>query len=219
MSWRFPKFPTKANRIPDVDDMNANFLAVAEELGGQLNEHNWKVNAITDKADVSQDIFVWHSSFQDVQDQKAHISISPRSIQIPERTSWRIIEGSTGGDASVTFSSPACLLWIHASLQIVQDPDSPTGNTWANDNYFNYALAAIEVDGYVIPETVIGGAEPDNDRVHGVFYGAMPVATSVVFPVGPGMHKVSIVAKTGARAEGRGIHVDNAELICLEMRR
>ena len=96
---------------------------------------------------------------------------------------------------------------------------SESGNTWANDNYFNYALAAIEIDGYVIPESVIGGAEPDNDRAHGVMLPAMPLATDIVFPVGPGEHTVSISVKVGSASGGKGVHISNAELICLEMRR
>ncbi len=215
MSWRFPKFPIKSGRIPDVDDTNANFYEVAEEVGGSLNEHNWGVGAITAKSDLAQDAcFVWHSASGGPNQEHAQIAIDPDSTKVPERTAWRQID-----DAKSTFTSPGCLLWIHASLQVVQDPDTSGGAGWADDSGFNFVLVGIEVDGYVIPESIVGGAEPDNDRAFGVFWGAMPLATDIVFPVGPGEHTVSIVVKTGAKKDGRGVHVDDAEIICLEMRR
>ena len=216
MSWRFPRFPTKANRVPSVDDMNENFFEFVEEIGGRLNEHNWAANAISAKADVAQDAcFVWHSDDNDPSTQFPSAAIGALGdgdVRVPQRSSWRVIK-------SVTFTSPACLLWIHSSLQITQDPDDPANNYWTTDSKFNYALSGIQVDGYVIPETVIGGAEPDNDRAYGVRMPAVPVASSAVFPVGAGPHTVSIVVKTGAKKGGEGIHVQAAEIICLEMRR
>ena len=62
MSWRFPKFPTATNSVPDVDDTNANFYEVVEEIGGRLNEHNFASGSFT-KGQVSPEAgFVYHSN-------------------------------------------------------------------------------------------------------------------------------------------------------------
>ena len=214
MSWRFPKFPTATNSVPDVDDTNANFYEVVEELGGRLNEHNFSGASFT-RGDVAPEAgFVYHSNSNDAGDTD-NPAIGASDIRIPARSGWRKIEETT-----ITFTSPACILWINASLQAVQNPTTmPAGTTWANDDAFNYVIVGIEVDGYVIPESVIGGAEPDNDRAYGVILPAMPLATDIVFPIGPGEHTVQLAIQVGASPGGKGVHVSNAELICLEMRR
>ena len=214
MSWRFPRFPTKANRVPSVDDMNENFFEFTEEIGGRLNEHNWKAGAISSKTDIKQDAcFVWHSNDNDPETQyptAATATSGDGDVDIPQRVAWREV-------TTTSFASPGCLLWIHASAQITQN--RTVGTYWQNDTGFNWVLMGIRVDGYVIPETVIGSMEPENDRAFGLRMGALPVISSVVFPVGAGEHEVALVVKTGNKKGATGVHVQGAEIICLEMRR
>ena len=52
-------------RVLDVDSMNENFLASAQELAGQLNEHNWEKDAFTSASLATSyfeedSAFVWH---------------------------------------------------------------------------------------------------------------------------------------------------------------
>lgn len=216
MSWRFPKFPTATNSVPDVDETNANFYEVVEEIGGRLNEHNFEAGTFSIYAALDSDAgFVFHAKDMGAGRIVPGPAIGGDDTRIPARSGWRKLE-----DASISFTSPATLLWINASLQVTQNPTTmPAGTAWANDDAFNYVMVGIEVDGYVIPESVIGGAEPDNDRAYGVIWPTMPLATDIVFPIGPGEHTVSLVVRVGAREGGKGVHVGKCEIICLEMRR
>jgi len=76
-----------------------------------------------------------------------------------------------------------------------------TGNWPAirNNDTFSNLSVGIGVDGVVIPESVVGGAEPDNDRNYGLQVGSMPIATSVVIPVTAGQHTISIMVRVGPR--------------------
>ena len=49
MSWKFPKHPFHDGGAINQGDANDNFREVAEELTGQLGEHNWAENTITDR--------------------------------------------------------------------------------------------------------------------------------------------------------------------------
>jgi hypothetical protein len=221
MSWRFPKFPIKAGRIPDSEDTNDNFIESAEEVGGELNEHNWAKKGIVGGSDIARtdvsrdDVFLWHS----IGDQRAagfpaasqlagtlpHSTMSDNAVTVSSASSWVAVPTTQS-----TFTSPNTLLWIHVSLQAVQDREgnltwmrqvAATGNWPAirNNDTFSNLSVGIGVDGVVIPESVVGGAEPDNDRNYGLQAGSMPVATSVVIPVTAGQHTISIMARVGPR--------------------
>jgi hypothetical protein len=213
MSWRFSKFPIKATRIPDSEDTNDNFLEIVEEIGGELNEHNWqdKGDAATAiaRTDIDRDdVFLWHS----VGDQRAagfpaesrllggNPFVSDNAVEISSASSW---VGLTTTRA--TFTSPNTLLWIHASVQAIQTADwmtsiQPTG-AWRlrTDDSFSNLSVGIGVDGVVIPESVVGGAEPDNDRNYGLMAPSMAVATSLVLPITAGQHTISIMVRVGPK--------------------
>lgn len=264
MSWKFPKFPIKAGRLTDARDTDDNFLEFVEEVGGELNEHNWQDKtdagaAALQRTDVSRDdLFVWHSDGVakhggGVPTTQSEFLDGPaaadNTVYLSSASSWSALPGTT-----VTFTSPNTLLWIHASLQAVND--SPGTTTWWRsgrfgvlgavpryDDTFSNLLIGIAVDDYLIPESVVGGAEPSNDRNYGVMMPSMPLATSIVYPVTAGEHKVSLFVRVAPKMgsiidgtaanpqevidggagtgswDGIGIHFEHREVMVLEMRR
>lgn len=262
MSWRFPKFPIKAARLTDALDTDDNFLEFVEEVGGELNEHNWQnkataATAIPRTGVDRDDIFLWHSigvdkttaglpSATQLINGTAVGSPGTGTIYVPNANAWTPLPTST-----LTFTSPHTLLWIHASLQAVNDPYAAsqwwrvlTSGFWGGNrkaDTFANLLVGIAVDGYVIPESVVGGVESDNDRNYGVRLPSMPLATSLVYPVVAGEHTIEIQVRVGPKQgtlmhgpasepvekqddntqgwDGKGVRFEQRELIVLEMRR
>jgi len=265
VSWKFPKFPIKAGRLTDALDTDDNFLEFVEEVGGELNEHNWQDKTDAGPArrfqrtDVSRDdLFVWHSDGVakhggGVPTAQSEFLDGPaaaaNTVYLSSASSWSALPGTT-----VTFTSPNTLLWIHASLQAVNDsPGTLTwwkaarfdvgGTTIRYDDTFSNLLIGIAVDDYLIPESVVGGAEPSNDRNYGVMMPSMPLATSIVYPITAGEHKVSLFVRVAPKMgsvingsasepeelindgsgtgswDGIGIHFEHREVMVLEMRR
>jgi len=217
MSWKFPKYPMKNGRVLDVDNMNENFLASAQELSGQLNEHNWEKDAFTAAANPTsyfeQDsAFVWHSN------SVARTAI-PTTLagsggvgdyfSLPERPDWREIT-----DSRLSFSCSNCLGWIHGSLQFYEyDPGT---DTHLESNY----QFALKIDGAVISETITGGVEAPQDQRRSDSMWARSEAISLVFPLAPGPHEISIVVRAaGSFTDEKAVWIASNELICLEMRR
>ena len=218
MSWKFPKYPMKNGRVLDVDNMNENFLASAQELAGQLNEHNWEKDAFTAAPNATsyfeQDsAFVWHSN------SAARMAIPYTMLSgsgnatdffsLPERPDWRELT-----DSRLSFSCSNCLGWIHASLQFYEY-DAGT-DTHLESNY----QFALKIDGAVISETITGGVEAPQDWRRSDSMWARSEAISLVFPLAPGPHEISIVVRAaGSFTDGKAAWIASNELICLEMRR
>jgi len=218
VSWRFPKFRYRSGQVPNVDDINRNFYPVTEEAAGKLNEHNWAAGAIPDLGKVENDAaFVWHQTgyYSDLLDSTSGSPFpgwdpgNNTHNEFSVEYAWREAPYSR-----VSFTSPACLLWIHGSVQITFDTAGSAGLA----NILNFA---ISIDGAIIPESIVGGVETSIDRTPGLQSQAIPVASSIVFPVGPGEHIVSMVIQL-TKEPGETVDrtfMNSRELICLEMRR
>lgn len=212
--------------MPNVDDLNRNFYPVVEETAGNLNEHNWAAGAISDLSKVEHDAaFVWHQAghyrevLPDSGDELWFIkwssghggdgvapTLAGSDDEFSVENAWR-----EGTDSRVTFTSPSCLLWIHATLQMTFGIGSEIIN--------NGVCFAIQVDGAVIPETIVGGTE-SNDKGRLFQLPATTFGTSIVYPVGPGEHTVSMVFMvTTDGGTVNVVYTHSRELICLEMRR
>lgn len=231
MSWKFPKHPLKYNRVPDADEMNENLLASGQELVGRLNEHNFKANTFAQSNVNTRAAFVWHTASSSGTDRN-HIpfTFGPSNYNVNDDTktnflifaethSWQEVS-----DSVLTFSSPSCIAQIHASLQIWVDGGP---NRVGSGSGFRTSQpdpsqpqVAIKVDGVVIPETITGGTETTQDRYLGARPEAfcVPCLTSVVLPLSPGPHRISIVVRSVGTPQERGLRVASNELICLEMR-
>tara|TARA_R100000808_G_C2147165_1_gene155105 strand:- start:1549 stop:2211 length:663 start_codon:yes stop_codon:yes gene_type:complete len=220
MSWKFPKYPMENERVLDVDSMNENFLASAQELAGQLNEHNWEKDAFTSASLATSyfeedSAFVWHSN-------SATRVVIPHGLiggsvganpsdylVFQERPDWREIS-----ESSLSFSCSNCLGWIHGSLQFYQQA---TATSMTQESNFQFAL---KIDGAVLSETITGGVEPPQDTRRANSMWVRSVALSLVFPLAPGPHEISIVIRaSGGFGELRPAWIASNELICLEMRR
>lgn len=210
----------KNGRVLDVDNMNANFLASAQELAGQLNEHNWEKDAFT-AAPVATSYFqedtafVWHAnSVARVvipYDLSAGSGTSNPSdyVVFQERQDWREIT-----ESRLSFSCSSCLGWIHASLQYF---DHNTSQNRTDDSNFQFAL---KIDGAVISETITGGTEAPQDFRRASELWARSEALSLVFPLAPGPHEIVVVIRAaGGLGDKRAAWIASNELICLEMRR
>lgn len=238
MSWRFPKYPVKNTQVVDLEDMNENFYGFAEEIGGRLNEHNWKEGAISATTQIAKDAaFVWH---QDGEAPTLNSSLAYPDTGdqlITARPTWTKID-----DCSLTFTCPDCFLWIHGTVQLTQAGSTAidgiptaTGIVW-NPAYFVLMQLGIQLDDYVIPETIVGGTELNNDRASGIKQPMFPAGTSLVIPVAAGRHTVTLVARAVGPTVDKGtpgtpatpainekspwgFYASCRELICLEMRR
>tara|TARA_R100000234_G_scaffold115150_1_gene90880 strand:- start:493 stop:1212 length:720 start_codon:yes stop_codon:yes gene_type:complete len=238
MSWKFPKHPLKNDRVPDADEMNENFLASGQELVGRLNEHNFKANTFTQTNVATRAAFVWHvgvgidgpggAGNQDrnyipftfgPSNYNAHDDTKTHFLVFAETQSWQEVS-----DSVLEFSSSSCIGQIHASAQIWVDGgiklNTGDGFRGAGDIHPCQPQMAIKVDGVVIPETITGGVETAQDEILGVRPNqfCMPALTSIVLPLSPGPHRITIVVRAVGVPEGRAFRVGANELICLEMR-
>lgn len=211
MSWRFPKFRFRTGQVPNVEDINRDFYPVAEEAAGRLNEHNWASAAITNRTQVEDDaVFVWHQAGYYADIDAGPWQATAFNDEFSVERIWRDLPNAT-----VTFNSPGCLLWMHGTAQVTFNQSS---GALHNNLFF-----ALRIDGAVLPESIVGGVEPSQDKSPGLQNPAMPVGTSLVFPVAPGEHTVSLVVtigkESGAAAYTNRTFIESRELIVLEMRR
>lgn len=218
MSHRFPKFPLLNTRVPDLEDTNANFYEVAEEVNGRLNEHNWdksSSNGFT-ASHLATDLFVWHSAsrFQDVDlDTNDGTTFTPNAGQwheIPQDPQWRTV-----ADTSVTFTSTGALLWINASWQLRPNDQKPA--TASNDETPCPSFA-LRINGTILSESTCGVLDTTNYAIPGLAYGVWPQSTGTMIIVPPGVQTVDLVARAPA-ASTMPAWVGSRELIVLELRR
>ena len=238
MSHRFPKYPlvdTPAGaRVPDVDDMNANFYEISEELTGGLNEHNWdeaSSNGLT-ISHLATDLFVWHNAtvYQAID---GHTDTSPawmptggNWVKIPYDPQWRTITGMTQ-----TFTATGGLLWILASWQLRPEDQQLFRDAAIEDvDDTPCPSFALRLNGNVLAESTLGTVESSTYAVPGLSYGVWPQATAIVVSIPAGVHTVDLVARTGLDPKRRdpdngsdaivaNAWVGSRELIILEMRR
>jgi hypothetical protein len=217
MSWKFPKHPIKNRRVPDAEAMNENFLSAGQELVGRLNEHNWKANTFTQSEMSNEAAFVYHTASgirNEIPWSLPGTSAVPWSGSsdyqvLNEKADWAEIT-----DSVLVFSSPICLAWIHASIQLYSANPTALGSATPQTQI------AIKIDGTVIPETITGGTEPEqNPNMGGASEQDMnSLVTTVVLPLAPGAHRITIVLRSVGHVQENDIWAASNELICLEMR-
>lgn len=211
MSWRFPKHKFSSGQTVTPDDLNESLRPAAEELSGQLNEHNWRAATVPSFVNCQSDCaFVWHSTgvYSDADPGNYGVNF----LEFPASPTWQQL-----GDTKVIKTTPACLLWAHASFQVMPIVFTSAGIPTIN--------AAIMVDDQVIQETIVGSGDLSNEssagvQMTGIQMLGVPLATSVLLPVASGEHTISIVVRANPTATSdKGIVVQSRELIVLQMRR
>lgn len=210
MAWKFPKRKIESGEPTGVEDINENFAEYSQE-SGSINEHNFRSNAIGSRTELAATAgFVITSVSQAVNPNIVDGSSGPDNSTdgnndiIGTTNAWVPID-----DLSVTIKTEDSPLWILASLQRFGISD---------------ASFAISVDGYVLPESIIGGVTYDNDPYSNPTAPQSPYALDAVVPVTAGTHTIQAVAKFRSRSNppassGALDAVQNRELIVIEMRR
>lgn len=225
MSWKFGPFTVSTREVADIESINENFLSVVEEVTGELNEHNFALDAFSAEADrekLSDNVGIRLHHMYRTADPNAVVddADSTRPHDIPISTSWRPLD-STYEKLVVTNGGD---LWILASFQV------KTGAVYG-------ALFALEINGTVMGDTLIGTGDIDNDQldsfdiVNGgiVDFGALPsiwlpnagaMVVEGVVTVPPGTYLIRPVIRN-PRLHPNDVNkqeISNQELIIVEMR-
>ena len=223
MAQVFPKYNPKTGEVMDKEMYNENFRQVVEEVGGRLNEHNWKSAAVSDVDDCSADYVLrvkqssqavnWHQGALDTVGQP---QANPTSaFKVNQLMEWQVID-----DLSVTFTSRGLLLWVMASLQY------DGGEVADNADYYSHLEFGIQfglrINGQVVEESITGGLERSNDvKGEGYCCDIAPVVLDAVIPTAPGLVKVEVVARMPKNSDFKTsssyyFEVFNRELIVIE---
>jgi hypothetical protein len=222
MAQRFPRHNPKNGEVMDVEVYNESIRPTVEELGGRLNENNWKTGAVSSTEDCSADYVLrvaqdskavnWSNSFDAVGQPSANPTGAFKVSPVME---WQSIH-----DMDVSFTSRGLLLWIMASLQY----DGAEAATSADYySYLEFGLQfGIRVNGLVVEESIVGGLERSND-VKGEGYGCdiAPVVIDALVPVPPGVVTVETVVRMPKNTDFKTsadyyFEIFNRELIVIE---
>ena len=205
MAWKFPARAVKNPEVVSMDDINHNFREVVEEASGALNEHNWASNSFPDRDQLADDAGIVIN--------RVYVEADPNTD--PDTTSgiqfinydrdWQLVEG-----LEYTFNTTGGLIWLIASIQA----SSPLAFTFlGNGGTGRFGLQfALELNGAVLAQSIIGGADLSNDQItvfrppsppeigfqviitpapSSLFFG---VSTEAIVDAPPGKHTVRVVA-------------------------
>jgi len=225
MSWKFGPFTVSTREVADIESINEDFLSVVEEVTGELNEHNFVENAFsaeTDRAKLADNVGIrLHHMYRTADPNVAVDDADPvKPHTIPVSTSWRPLD-STYEKLVVTNGGD---LWILASFQV------KTGAVYG-------ALFALEINGTVMGDTLVGTGDIDNDQLESldivasgtVDFGALPsvwlpnagaIVVEGVVTVSPGSYLIRPVIRN-PRLHSNDVdkqEISNQELIIVEMR-
>lgn len=220
MAWRYPKWRDLDGYPVDIDSINEDFEATVEEMEGSLNEHNWAYQAVTSLDDVAPDALVQFKEKYQTVNPTIGVGNPParflptNGFQVAANLDWCVID-----DMSTTVNTDTANLWIMASFQH-QGSDPDAGSFRLGVQY------GIRIDGTLLWETVVGGADRSNDlrgEGFGGSYGATPFVIDAILPVVSGQHLVEIVARTPRNENFDTLQTDdywmvfNRELIIMEL--
>jgi hypothetical protein len=198
MSWRAPPKLPVATDVLGIEHVNEALLPVAEELSGELNEHNWANGAFTSRLDdlhedacmqVPGTIFARNMDAAKQVDAKGSV---PTGYAIIEDTMGWSTPTTAAGDAwSTSFLCRDGLLWVHISFQ--------AQTVWPG------VLFGIAVDGNLIPESVCGSVAHLTEEVRapsnslggsspGLVRLNTPVVLECLVPVPAGLHVIELRA-------------------------
>ena len=212
MSWQFPKFTIPNGSVIGVDDFNRGFQEVAGELGGTLNEHNWRLDCLdgglagmTGGTAVLAPSII-NNGFRDALSQDAAYRWwIPEDYNAAERLAKEIVSnvGSAipmfmgGGSPSSSVGVKETYAWSSVMKARIE---TDTGMLWVlasfqiENNYqpTNYAL---RIDGQIVEASAVATAEYENDVKGQVgYYGLYPITIETMQIVTEGTHTVELCA-------------------------
>lgn len=152
MAWAYPVEKFVSSYVLDMEDFNTNLAVFADEADGNLNEHNWSINALaylmTVSKTVANDIAM---RFYDTQTALAPMGALGTLTQLQHNTRWVPIDGM-----SKTFASPGGVIMVIASFQL-RCTGFPAGQSGLN--------FILEVDGVPQANSLLGTGDQSNEYI------------------------------------------------------
>ena len=159
MSWKFPARAIKNPEVVSMDDVNQNFREVVEEASGALNEHNWASNSFSERNQLADDAGIVINKVVVEVNPNTDPSVTSNIQYIKYDRDWQEING-----LEFTFNTTGGLVWLIASIQA----SSPLSATWFTSGGASARFGlqfALEFNGAILAQSIIGGADLSNDQV------------------------------------------------------
>lgn len=249
MSWRFPHFTLPEGSVVDIEDFNRGLQITAGEIGGKLNEHNWRNGAFrrgvagNTGGTAAAPPSVVGNGFRDTCEPGAAYNWwTPGQTEPGAAFTWSLasdighdIMGSyinvlaPDEDPDNPQTTPETLGWkTILQANIVSDG----GLLWVMasfqiENRAQTTDFALRVDGAIIGESKVATAELENDIKGAVNYlWLYPITIDTIVHVTDGPHIVELLSRelefisaTNGWGDGSVSSFGNRSLIVLEIRR
>lgn len=224
MSWAYPQNRPSTGLILDNQEFNENLSRYADEVNGNLNEHNFAVNCVPNMIDngVTEPDIVsrLYSTKNAVNPHAATTSM----VEIPRSLSWQGVDG-----AAKTIVSRGGLFLVFISFQL----HCPTAASAASGLNF-----CIGLDGSPRMDTLLGTGDQSNDFLDTAFgatvgggevtwdFGTSPSfkanqerkLVTGLFRVSPGSHIINLMARNLFTTSGtQNQYISSREVIVLEL--
>lgn len=260
MAWKFPVQPINSSAVLDIEPINQNFLSVVSESAGYLNEHNFRntPNLVVQRRASALDVdgrsvpkLPEDIGFRLFYSRKAE-GADPFDRDGANWTNFAAndfyaVKAKPGFSLTATFRGGKA--WICGSFTLhthgkgrriwVTDDDTDA----ANDKGFGFNCA-LEVDGAIVNESLVGSGDPTNEnylegtpdidnspsppeitffkRGGGGINGAnIPVVVDAVIDLTPGPHTIRIaimdIRASNGDTNATKTYVSTSELFVLEM--
>lgn len=152
--WVFFQYTPTRGDVLDVTRMNENFLAVSQMFAGGFGEHAWARDTIDAVTDTKVDIAIRHMQRAKETNPWSSFGFSTHYTMLDQTTNWTPVDDvdfqrtftSRGGEVEVIISCNTLVSLLPASVT--------PGLSFA-----------IAVDGSVMHETIIGGADESADEI------------------------------------------------------
>jgi hypothetical protein len=220
MSHVIPEARAETGQSIDLEPLNRTMQWFANEINGQLNEHNWAANAVTGVTDVEAGAIVRVShAYQECdpgigQANPLPVTVPANGFKISSSMQWVTIT-----TLELTKDWDETTLVIMGSLQIGSSTPGGAQVLWG-------LQLAVSIDNSPLMESVTGSMDNSNDTEgEGMNSTRLnsPFVIEVVEPILAGTHTVTIQART-IRDEGMTVPANddyymalNRELIILEL--
>lgn len=238
MAWKYPPYPIKDGQVIGIDALNENFLGYTEELSGSLNEHNFsaKLGAPVARTALAADAaHIIHRSVPGGGDDADAIpnvnDYVDRAnwLTLRQRDGWQTFMSSTGTHVrgmGLRMNARGGMCWICGSINIHTGDIYDSGTSAAMQLGFGYNIA-IQIDGNVVFESILGSGDSTNEFYNGhngraavintggtgakyntpqagggVIAAQLPVVVDAVVELAPGPHDIRIVVMN-IRGQGK----------------
>jgi len=244
MAHVFPRKLDQNGQPIEAESINSNIQKVAQEVSGRLNEQNVRGHAtdasarfVPQYSEVEAGALLnvyrngWIVEINGLDDAGGFFLNAgdpdlDNSFKVSANSSWMKVD-----NMSVTIQSSASTIWAMASFQQIcvgQWRLSSSTPTPADYDKFNGIQYAIALDGSILHDSILGGA----DRVNDPFGEAWSTlhqgfVTDITFPVTPGTHEIALYARlclphdfetSAFTTSDTYMLVCNRELIVMEMK-